>query len=35
MGKGKPTLALLVGYSLSIVIEIFYQEATSSAYGIE
>ena len=29
MGKGKPTLALLVGYSLSVIVEVSDQEATS------
>ena len=29
MGKEKPTLVLLVGYSLSVVVEVSYREATS------
>ena len=31
MGKRKPTIALLVGSSLSKVINVFYRQATSFA----
>jgi len=31
MGKGKPILALLGGYNLTVVIDVSYREATSSA----